>query len=1161
MPNLFERIDVSLGGNDLAVRVSLQSDNLTAVAGTVAGLINSPPQGISDLQQALMELPLPDLTVSGDFAATLSSLKVALPPDLSSVTGTLTAGLQQLKTRLDNDFTEVLDETSQVMSAIHRLTKIDLSCEDGEEITAGASTDATSTTASTAPAGSESGTVADGASASAGATSSASSPVASALDQANGFFDRLPSPLNVETFLAWLRDVSDSRQRNAVLPYSLPVIDDLHDALETLFVWKSMSATEIRKNLSATLGNIEIFINSVDALLAKLSLDLTDHAARLQTDVLAQVADGLTSRLVELRTAIATGNLSSTGPAIAAINELMDRYDALRLVLETEVLGQLSALSNRINALPDDLEDRMSHVISILRPNGSLGELEPFSQPPVVRGADEDLAELGTWLKTLTDWLEDLLGKLDLPALQAPISAVAGSARAAVDGLDEGMVKITLEVQKLFGNLETLLQQVDTEALTTPVEAAIQKFKTELTEKLADLFAPVREIVSQIILSISGGLDTFDPEDVVESLREVIQTLMGVLQDPAVTSAVEAISNTVNAAAQQIENLSFAPLTDQVIAGIEEIGDTIQSIDTSQLNAALQAALQAALAVLPEDLTPVTDPLIDELGVMVETGPVPLVATIQLQPQQLLVKVRHFEPAALIGDALSKPFQSLLAQMEAFGPGALLKPVQEELEKLKDRLRNNANPGRALQPLEQPFAELIEGLDRLRPDELIKPLEEKIAQMIADVLKASPLEELASQLGVVVQKAEQVVSVGAGIASLMNKVQATLNGFADAQAQMDAWLNSILAKIESSDPAFLQPVFARLAESLDRTRAAALSARINSAVDPLLATLTVLDAQNRLTALIQAHRGISGEALAALPESTEKAALSSALNRFNPLRPIFSAPYQRLEDCRQTLLATKARLQVTLAGWDTRYHSAGGTLDCLRLSGVTSVQLRQWIREALESPFIRPLNAFFAILEQFSSAVSKFLAPVQGLINDLQTRLQNLLLGPDSLGGIHDSLQQLIKRLQDFNLSFLRESLADLHAQVRSKLEAVSPAHLRQVVETSFDQMLQSLDLGQVISAGDLAKLEAEYAKVIAKLKTLDPGELVIKVVQPEFEQKVIPILASFDLTKILAVLIEKLRGLDDELKAEMGRVNEAYRSLRRSMPSLSLSVDVGISI
>jgi len=68
-------------------------------------------------------------------------------------------------------------------------------------------------------------------------------------------------------------------------------------------------------------------------------------------------------------------------------------------------------------------------------------------------------------------------------------------------------------------------------------------------------------------------------------------------------------------------------------------------------------------------------------------------------------------------------------------------------------------------------------------------------------------------------------------------------------------------------------------------------------------------------------------------------------------------------------------------------------------------------------------------------------------------------------------------------------------------------------------------------------------------------------VVQPEFEATLLPLLESFDLSRLLEILVERLRALDDELRVELGRVNDAYKALRDAVPPLGISIDIDIDV
>jgi hypothetical protein len=255
--------------------------------------------------------------------------------------------------------------------------------------------------------------------------------------------------------------------------------------------------------------------------------------------------------------------------------------------------------------------------------------------------------------------------------------------------------------------------------------------------------------------------------------------------------------------------------------------------------------------------------------------------------------------------------------------------------------------------------------------------------------------------------------------------------------------------------------------------------------------------------------------------------------------------------------AAQTELQDLFAAWDARYHEADGILATLRVSDVTGVQLGQLLRAALGPQLTTPVVALLEATAPLRQTLGLFITELQGMVTELQNRLTNLLLGPNSLGGIRDALQELVQRVQDFNLDFLQDSLASLFDNVRSKLDAINPANLKQVVEEAFDELLATLDINQVIPSGDVAQLDADYAALIDKLRTLDPETLVTNIIQPAYEEAVIPLLDNFDVTALLDTIIARLRALDDELRQEMERVNQAYQAMLQAVPPISLGVEI----
>jgi hypothetical protein len=1143
MSTIFEKISTALEGNDLFQRLASQAENLTSLANTVEGLIKNPPDGFDSLMRMLNEVSLPDLNISGDFASGLSGLKDTLPGDLSSLTGTLTSGFDDLDMTVVGEISGVLSDTLEAIKAIIKLTRIDFKCEDQESGSdnpghnPGTGGSGGNTTTPKPPGKDSPGT--------GGTASHQDSTGGGTMKQINTVLDMLPTALDAKTALTF---IFNSVNWSKYLPFRIPILNDLRDPLETLLKWDSMDSTAIRAQLKDTLEDLKAFIgSSTDQVMNPLTAELPDLRNRINMDNLKQIAENLAARLSEVSAAINSGDISGTGSAVSAINTLLAQYSTLRTSFQAEVLEKLPALNNRLNALPGALEDSMGYLLSVLQPGDALASIDsllPGSQEFEIPGGLKEVEEM---LGTAIEWFRELANKIDLKTLKEPLETAANGARAAVDGLDNAVVQLTLQVKAIFGQVESLLDEVDIEGIMSQVDEAILDFQETLTQQIASFFEPVSTAVTQVITSISEAVDKFDPEDIKEALQTAIQKLTDIINDETVVSSITGIRDTLESVTRQLEALSFTPLTNAVIDKIEELTQTLQSIDTSQLNAALQMALKAALAALPDDIKPITDPLIEEFGEIVESEAVTLVEVVQRQPQRLLDEVKNFEPAKLMGNVLTEPYQALLSKMKDFKPSRLLEPLQDVLDQLKKRLKENVNPGQLIKPLEPLFEEITRVFDSLKPEKLVEPLEKVIKEVIDNLLEVLPVDEFFEQFDMILEKIKKIANIGDGIKSIIQRIHNIIKTFTDVEGQINSWVDSVLAKVDPGGTSQLQSLLADIKTALDNTQSAALSNRFNQVMDPLFSDLDDLAPQELLTTLVQAYRGISRQALAALNESPEKIALNSLLDRFDPLAPEFSAPYQGLADWKEILVQVKEKYQEMLVDWDKRFHTQDGILAELCQAEADGAQLRQMMRDTIESQLIKPLSPVFTMANLLHRTVNAFLSKFQEFISSLQAKLTDLLLGPDSLKGIRDALNELVQRVRDFNLNFIKESLKSLFDNIRGKLDVVSPARLREKVEEFFDNMLKSIDLGLLLPPGEVERLDSAFDKIIDKLNDLDPDKLVTQVVQGEFDEKILPLLEVFDLNELFETLTDRLETLDDELKSEIVRVNGAFQMMVRA--------------
>ncbi len=165
----------------------------------------------------------------------------------------------------------------------------------------------------------------------------------------------------------------------------------------------------------------------------------------------------------------------------------------------------------------------------------------------------------------------------------------------------------------------------------TELENTLHDFTTQLETQLGEpLLAGARRRARRPSPRSTAWSTSSTRHRSSDALNDLISSLEGILGGAA--DAAKEIGDALQQTADQIKNVSFAPITDEVIHEIDAVTDSLKAIDTSQLTPPLQLALQAALAVLPEDLSPITDPLVDDFDQAVEQSAVPALDEVRREP-------------------------------------------------------------------------------------------------------------------------------------------------------------------------------------------------------------------------------------------------------------------------------------------------------------------------------------------------------------------------------------------------------------------------------------------------------------------------------------------------------------------------------------------------
>jgi len=213
---------------------------------------------------------------------------------------------------------------------------------------------------------------------------------------------------------------------------------------------------------------------------------------------------------------------------------------------------------------------------------------------------------------------------------------------------------------------------------------------------------------------------------------------------------------------------------------------------------------------------------------------------------------------------------------------------------------------------------------------------------------------------------------------------------------------------------------------------------------------------------------------------------------------------------------------------------------------------------------ILPLGQMLSVFHGAASALRDPVVKIEEFMEQFRQKMDDLLLGPNALGGVKDSLEGLVERLRGIDLQFLVRELQAVFDEVKTKLQAVSPTTIRASVEDAFNSALNLLDTSHLLPQAEINTIDADYKRLVDDLKQLDPKKLVIDAVQPVFDNTVLPLLQVFDVSAILNILIERLDGLKVELQAELERTNTAYQAMLQAVPPISLDlgdIDIGVDI
>ncbi|MBR0674075.1 hypothetical protein [Neoroseomonas soli] len=940
----------------------------------------------------------------------------------------------------------------------------------------------------------------------------------------------------------------------------LPILGDLLEALGTVAAWQAMTPQALSRGLATTLHDAARLIAAprtrvADPLLA---------AARLAADAAATfdgTADRLGALLPPFAARLATGLSVPTASEATALERAADALEPVLAALHpTE-----SALA-RVEHLPFAMTGHLLRAQRAMSGGGDGGALLDRIRSWIAALPAPDPAPFGPAI--------DKVAELDLSALAGPMGALRQAVQEALDAVDaaQGAVRdaLTAAIRPLADGLDTVLDA----ARLDEVVPALTGYAGQLSSAIDDTLRPAVDAVGGAIESavsaVGEATETFDPARLIEPLRNALDQLAGLLNDPQIQDAFAAVGEALEAAANALDNLDLAVAADAAITNIGAIEAKINEIDPATIpEDAKPLIAQGVEAVVSIDFTAsVGDPLITALETALEAGPQALLSVVESGIDDLRAELDHFKPSEAIGAQIGAPFAELAATLRSFSPSALLQRVQDALDDIAAQA-GVLDIGAVLDPLREAHAALAGLLDRVSPQALLAPVRMEADRALQKLQQETGLDRAFAGLAELAAAVEAPLEVLGEVRDLLREAAALVADPGDADAQVGALLDAAVARLGSVE-------MERLAAAFTATAAAHAGIQRDAVVAPIAPAL----------------RAAASIAPAALAGPGARLARTLALLPLVALDHARDAPAtRRAKVAAQRLLAIRDALPRTAEAWPAlgqRLSVQAGELearlaDYQRLltvegggafAGMTAsvppdrAALQAAVRAALEEEVAAPLRVMQTGFAALAPWMARLATGISDLFDAIATKLDGIL-GEEGLGGAASGLAELGERLGHLDLSPIEGPLGLLHGRLAAALAAVDPAPLETALRQAADSVAALLRVETLLPPSRLAEADAAWAAIVVRIEALSPEQVVAATLDPAWQKALGAIAPVLDIPLKLRALVDAAGGtLGADARVQLGRVEEAFDRMLQAIPprtgvavaSLSVSADVSVA-
>jgi hypothetical protein len=1134
MPNLLEQIQGLTSNAGVAGDLAAQAGSLGDIVSLVQSFSEAPPGDFAGALAGLGNVALPNVSLGGALSEGFGGVLPALTGELGGLIEPVLGAAARLGSTGGLDFSATLEPILRAVADLRTLLDSDWSCGLLSAFGGAAS-----------PSGGEPPAEEPEAPAPTPPAAATSVLTADQVARASAVLEALPADMTVPSLLTWLHERLGAERPHEMRLRALPLIDELRDPLDTLVRWQGQTGAELANELGHTLALIASVIERNGSGLISAALPAATVAA-LPLAALGVAAAALATALGELEEAVAANDLPAVATRLSVAQEAALDVEAANALFDARATA-IDGLIGSLRALPSELEMGVCRLLVLVEPRSTFGAVTSALGAELPVATDAVFAPVHDALDTLQEFLENLLGLLDLSLVTEPLEQVLNGTADAVEELAQRLTELTVSARAVFENAEASLSALDAGAAIEQGRAALEDAVSQVQGTLAQLFGPATAALGSALGAAETALDAFDPEALAAPIAEVIAGIAGLFEGEEVQQILAQLER-LKELAGQLEALRFTPVADVVIGGIGEVRSALDGIDETNLPDPMPELIREAMSILPTSLVPLTDPLLSGLDTLIEEGPVPLLEALRDLPKPIVDELQRFSPRALLEEPLGKPFEAIRQALDEFEPTHWLDVAEQELGRVRERVGAALDVGAVLEPLVRAHGALLEELGRFRPGAVLDPIAERIEEGMQAVRDALPTGEIVAGLDQVLGRARTLQRTLEHVVQLGAAWHQKFVALGDVRVELEAWLDEILGKLPSDAGTSLAAPLGALSGAVAGLHASALGSAYDAAVAGLAAGLSAVG-PTALTELVQARSRLTPSLLGALDDSPAKTALASWLASFDPASPGFSRGLRqatRLRDARAAADATLAELWVH---WDARHLRPDGALATLVPVAPTSANLAGFLRDAIERQLGSVVRVVFAALKGATALLGRFVDTLGGLVSGVSQKLDQVLAVPEALAELAARLDSLSERLLGFDLHVFTREVDELYSALLDHLRALDPRALGQALREGLDALLGTLSLDGVLTPALRAELATTYATLKRKLDAIDPELLVIRPLEEVYASSVLPAVEALDLSDSIQIIIDRLNGLPEELRAELGRVDTEYQAMLAAAP------------